>query len=147
MRVVSLPAKFEVRDDQRRVRGKARWSLHVPFEWLHSNKHTPVDKIIRVVADDLNNEPHSDESIEKVLGPLKVEEFDWRKMDMCPRTLRHIGDELRVLYLYWGGNNAVLRSWSEPDGLPRLRKLQRIHVSIPKVSRRHPECGIWQGFP
>ena len=107
----------------------------MPFEWLHKDHHPPVEKIIRVVADDLGNEPHSDESIEEVLAPFQVEELDWRKMDICPMTLRRIGDQLRVLYLYWGGNNAVLRSWSEPDGLPRLKKLQQIHVSVSKVSR------------
>ncbi|KAK0630393.1 hypothetical protein B0T17DRAFT_636416 [Bombardia bombarda] len=62
------------------------------------------------------------------LAKIDVEVLDWSKLDMCPETIRTSCQDVRVLHLYWSGNNAVLRSWSEPEGLPRLKILEMIHL-------------------
>jgi len=135
MRLVQLPAKFEILPFSKDPVENLRRDLEIPFIWLRDIAR--VRKIIKVVADDPENEPHSDEVIEEALKSFDVEELDWKKKDICPRTLRRIGDHLRVLDLYWGGNNAVLRAWSEPDGLPRLSKLEVVRVRVVKVSQNH----------
>lgn len=40
-------------------------------------------------------------------------------------------NKLKVLDLRWSGNNAVLRAWSEPQGLPLLQELQTVNIIVP----------------
>ena len=41
----------------------------------------------------------------------------------------------REVHLWWSGNNAILRSWSEPEGLARIKKLDTIHLYETEVRR------------
>lgn len=41
-------------------------------------------------------------------------------------------NKLRVLDLRWSGNDAVLRAWSEPRGLPLLQNLQTVNIILPE---------------
>jgi hypothetical protein len=134
LRIVSLPPKFEIHAPQHRIvedHSSKRWALHLPFKYLDA--HANVKRILKIIADDIDNPPHSDQGIEMALERFGVEELDWRKKDLCPRTIRRIGENLRVLRLYWGGNNAVLRAWSEPEGLPKLRNLEQIQLVVTQV--------------
>lgn len=58
------------------------------------------------------------------------EDGDEKKRKDEKEPLRHT---LRVLRLWWNGDNAVLRGWSDPDGLRKLEKLSRIHLTTRKV--------------
>ncbi|KAF4968446.1 hypothetical protein FSARC_4140 [Fusarium sarcochroum] len=95
------------------------------FEWLGGKG---VARIINVVVDDLKTPSHSDQAIEKALLPFDVEILDWRRLDLDPVSLCRIGNQLREIYLYWGGRNAVLRAWSEKEGLARIPTLEVIHL-------------------
>lgn len=79
-----------------------------------------VRKIIRLIVDDDDTCPHQDDVIER-LNKFDVEEFQWRKMDVSSVILRHAVPRVRTLRLFSSGNHAVLREWSSPDGLNRLR--------------------------
>jgi hypothetical protein len=57
---------------------------------------------------------------------------------MCPFTIYRTCPNLREVILHWSGSNAVLRGWSEPEGLTRLPKLKRLELKRPKVCR-HPK--------
>lgn len=57
-----------------------------------------------------------------------IEVLDWRRVDLCPETIRRSVPSVRILYLQWSGSNAVLRGWSEPEGLVQLEELQYIHL-------------------
>ena len=124
LRVVSAPFKFEGAPEDKH-------DFPVVFEWLL--KRAGVKHIVRVVADDIENPPCDDERIEGALANLVVEELDWRKNDLCPRTIQKVGNDLRVLWLYWAGNNAILRAWSEPEGLAKLPNLEEIYLNVTKV--------------
>jgi len=56
--------------------------------------------------------------------------FIGRKSDLCTETIITAAPDTREVSLYWSGNNAVLRGWSEPGGLNLLTKLEvvRLHV-------------------
>ncbi|KAF5673912.1 intracellular serine [Fusarium heterosporum] len=95
------------------------------FEWL---KQRGVTNIIKVIVDDLKSPSHSDEAIEKSLKPFKVEILDWRRLDLDPTSLSEIGGCLREVNLHWSGSNAVLRAWSEKDGLARIPTLEVINL-------------------
>lgn len=40
-------------------------------------------------------------------------------------------NQLRKLDLQWSGNTAVLRAWSEPEGLPSLPHLNEVNIIVP----------------
>ncbi|KAL7795975.1 hypothetical protein V8C37DRAFT_414279 [Trichoderma ceciliae] len=108
-----------------------------------------VRRILKVEVDDSGKTPHSDESIRNSLDKIVVKHLDWSKTDLDPRLICQLSsnaeasnadpenkspatrNELREITLKWSGNNAVLRSWSEFEGLPQLPKLETINLSIP----------------
>lgn len=89
--------------------------------------------MIRVIVDDTLEPAHSDEAIEKALWNLKVDIWDWKKVDICTETIITASPDVKEVYLYWSGNNAVLRGWSELGGLPLLKKLKRVHLHVDQV--------------
>lgn len=114
------------------------------FEWLQVKMG--IKKIFRVVVDD-TRAPHSDEEIINVLAgkgtrgrarlqSFDVEILDWRKTDLCPVVVQSAAPNLRELHLRWSGSNAVLRGWSEPEGLPKLEQLKTIHLHYIEVERK-----------
>lgn len=105
---------------------RGRRDMEVLFKWLYDEKG--VRNIIKVLVHDEEDPPHSDESIETALNRFEVEILDWRKMDLCPVTIFRSCENLREVHLRWSGNNAILRSWSEADGLVRLKKLKLIQI-------------------
>jgi hypothetical protein len=100
------------------------------FQWLRDKG---VQRILKVIVDDLQEPAHSDEAIEEALKGFSVEILDWRKLDICPETICKASDELREVYLRWTGNNATLRAWSEPEGLKKLQQLRKVHLAVKQV--------------
>ena len=100
------------------------------FAWLSKEKQ--VKQIIRVIVDDFKD-PHSDDIIEKCLSLFKIDILDWSKPDLDPDLIYNACPDVRELHLRWGGNNAVLRAWSERDGLPRLTLLRKVTLHYGKV--------------
>ncbi|GKZ19601.1 hypothetical protein AbraIFM66951_002875 [Aspergillus brasiliensis] len=94
------------------------------FLWLKKKK---VKHIIHLTVDDYKD-PHDDEVIHKCLSGLRVDVLDWSKPDLDPEMLCAACPEVRELHLRWGGNNAILRAWGEPDGLRTLPCLRKIHL-------------------
>nr|RBR01851.1 hypothetical protein FVER53263_11217 [Fusarium verticillioides] len=105
--------------------GRGRDDLTVFFNWL---KGKGVKHILKVMVDDLRDPSHSDKSLEDCLRPFEVEILDWTKVDLCPETILTACRNVRQLYLRWSGNRAVLRAWSEPEGLAKLEKLEAVHL-------------------
>jgi hypothetical protein len=110
--------------------GKGRNDMIFLFNFLRNKS---VKRVIRVIVDDTLEPSHSDEAIETALGGLKVEIWDWKKIDLCTETIVTAAPDAREVCLYWSGNNAVLRGWSEPGGLPQLKKLEKVHLHVGKV--------------
>jgi hypothetical protein len=110
--------------------GKGRNDMEFFFNFL---RNKGVKRVIRVIVDDTLEPAHSDEVIEKALGGLKVEVWDWRKIDLCTQTIVTAAPDTREVCLYWSGNNAVLRGWSEPGGLNLLEKLEKVNLHVEQV--------------
>ncbi|KAF4994268.1 hypothetical protein FGRMN_5906 [Fusarium graminum] len=128
-----------------------RQDMEFFFNWLYTKG---VRRILKVEVEESNIKPHSDESIQKSLEKIVVEHLDWQKMDLDPRLICQLarkanhpsyededGDgtngpsnELREVTLRWSGNNAVLRGWSEPEGLPLLKRLRAVNINYPPQS-------------
>lgn len=111
---------------------KGRRDYEAIFKWLKSNS---VKQIIHLFVEDYSPCSHSDESIELALRGLKViKTWDWHKLDIDSATLLKAAPDVQEIVLYWSGTNAVLRGWSEPEGLHRLANLRKITVHGTPVS-------------
>ncbi|KAJ0422256.1 peptidase S8/S53 domain-containing protein [Aspergillus carlsbadensis] len=111
-----------------RNRATGRDDLGKFFSWLQEKQ---VRYIIKVMVSEDSKRPHSDEAIINALKPFQVEILDWQKLDLCPAVLQEVGKDwsnLHEIHLRWSGNNAVLRAWSEPEGLAMLEHLTTLHV-------------------
>lgn len=111
--------------------GKGRTDMKPLFTWLRDIKK--VKTVLRVIVDDLQEPAHSDEAIESCLAGFGVEIWDWKKRDLSPEVIQAVAPNARVVHLYWGGNNAVLRAWSESEGLKKLLKLETVHLHVQQV--------------
>ncbi len=121
------------------------------FDWLYKKG---VRHIIRVIVDDsgdLGATVHTDDAIQESIEKFVVEHLDWKKSDLDPETILHVSSkvekavsspqnpgkeelvldrQLSDLYLRWSGSNAVLRGWSEPEGLAMLPRLKKIYLTL-----------------
>lgn len=121
------------------------------FQWLHKKG---VRHIIKVSVQDSGDKVHCDQAIQESLEPFVIDRLDWQKTDLNPETILHASSkalvnaddpnnvekmlpdrQLKELWLRWSGNNAILRAWSEPEGLPRLAQLQTIHLFRPPFEK------------
>ncbi|KAF2237414.1 hypothetical protein EV356DRAFT_530136 [Viridothelium virens] len=105
--------------------GNGRGDLVKVFESLKG-----VNTILKVTVDDLKPPAHSDEAIEDALRGKNVEIWDWKKIDLCPEVIYNAAPKATEIHLHWSGNNAVLRGWSEEDGLPKLTQLRKIELYV-----------------
>ncbi|KAM0565038.1 hypothetical protein ACHAP9_008779 [Verticillium nonalfalfae] len=117
--------------------GRGRTDMIYFFDWLRKKN---VKRIIRVIVQEVDGQPsHSDEAIERALAGFQVEALDWQKPDLDPDTICAVSEELRELTLHWRGNNAVLKGWSDNDGLRRLRHLEKVHMHIHRLPAGYDE--------
>ncbi|KAL6361224.1 hypothetical protein LRP88_04688 [Fusarium phalaenopsidis] len=101
--------------------GAGRRDLCYVFDRLRKKG---VKTILKVFIDDSSMPAHSDEAIEDALKSMDVEVWDWNKTDLCTEVIYKVAPKAREVHLYWSGNNAVLRGWSEEGGLKKLRSLK-----------------------
>lgn len=59
------------------------------------------------------------------IGSQAKDIFDKNDVEAIPKN------QLRKLDLQWSGNTAVLRAWSEPEGLPSLPHLNEVKIIVP----------------
>lgn len=130
------------------------------FDWLYKKGVRHIIRLSVQDPGDAGEKVHGDWAIQKALERFIVERLDWQKTDLDPETILHVSSkaleietptskdskdverlpnrQLKELCLRWSGSNAVLRAWSEPEGLPNLTQLERIYLFKPpldKVSR------------
>ncbi|KAK1990876.1 hypothetical protein LX36DRAFT_663825 [Colletotrichum falcatum] len=138
-------------------RALGRQDMEFFFDWLYNKG---VRRILKVEVDDSGKIPHSDQAIQISLEKIMVEHLDWQKTDLDPRVICQISSKaepagpgasressalsntnngLREVTLKWSGNNAVLRAWSELEGLPQLPNLQVVNLNVPAQSDLYDE--------
>lgn len=130
IKVHSQPASSDSSGNTPEIAVEGRSDMMFFFDWLRDKG---VKRILKVTVDDREGIPHSDEAIEKVLYEFDAEIPDWQKVDLCPVTICKASKKLEEMYLHWSGNNAVLRAWSEPDGLKILEDLKKVHLYVHRV--------------
>lgn len=104
------------------------------FKWL---RYQGVRKIIKVIVVDDGEIPHSDQAIEECLEGFDIEILDWKKLDICSKPICRAARDVRNIYLYSTGSNAVLMSWSGERGLVQLGKVWPSYFSSVTVAGRN----------
>ena len=108
-----------------------RTDLVMIFDWLKERQS--VTNILEVIVDDnldsqgLGRGPygHSDQAIIKCLEDLKIETWNWMRLDISSNLIDQIsGKYVKEVHLYCGGSEAVLRNWSDKGGLPTLKNVR-----------------------
>lgn len=70
----------------------------------------------------------------KALYGFKVEEWDWKKMDICSDVIHESSPAVREVSLYSSGNNAVLMGWASEEGLGNRKKFPLVsHARVSTV--------------
>lgn len=129
--VVAAPGRHPLHSSIKKSDGLGRTDLIILFTWLKETKS--VKTILKVIVEDLEEPSHSDEAIETCLSGMGVEVWDWRKTDLCSEVIYRVSPDMRELHPYWTGRNAVLRGWSEAEGLKKLRKLEQVYLHVLQV--------------
>lgn len=126
----SRPQRARIADQQD---GDGRTDVQTVFELL---REKGVKTILEVTVDDLEHPAHSDLAIEQALcwgnssQTMNVEIWNWKKVDVSPDLIYKVASDVTSVQLYWSGRNAVLRAWSEEEGLPKLTKLRHITLHV-----------------
>ncbi|KAK8172111.1 hypothetical protein BKA80DRAFT_262081 [Phyllosticta citrichinensis] len=106
--------------------GMGRHDYVAVFEWLRKKG---VRRIINLSVNDRKDPAHSEEAIEESLQGIEVIKlWDWQKPDLSSETIFNAAKNVEQVCLYWNGNNAILRSWSEPEGLSKLKNLAKVTI-------------------
>ena len=102
--------------------------LYMIFAWL--KERVMVKNIVEVVVEDFEEQgkkSHSDQTIEECLRDLNVEIWNWKRMNIPSDVIYNAaGENVKVVYLYCSGIKAVLQSWSDRNGLARLKNVGSI---------------------
>ena len=93
-----------------------------------------IKKIISVVVNDDAGHPHSDLAIVQALREFHVEEWDWKKTNLCSEVIYEAARSTRKIRLYSSGNRGVLRSWSAEDGLQKL-EMVGLNLSTSQITQ------------
>ncbi|KAK0632448.1 hypothetical protein B0T14DRAFT_490811 [Immersiella caudata] len=109
-------------------KARGRYDMLFFFHWLREVKK--VKRILKVIVEDCEQPSHSDEAIELCLEDFHVETLDWSKPDLDPDTARKASSGLGEVVLHWTGNNALLRSWSDPEIRNQLPNLSMINLIV-----------------
>ncbi|KAK4222100.1 hypothetical protein QBC38DRAFT_504306, partial [Podospora fimiseda] len=108
-------------------KGKGLQYMYPIFRWL---KDQGVKSVLKVTVIDDVEPSHSDQVIEECLNELNVRTWNWYKVDLCCDVILKSASNARDVTLYSSGNNAVLKGWSSPEGLPKLKQGLESHKRL-----------------
>jgi hypothetical protein len=91
-----------------------------------------VREIIKVMVVDDRDPPHADSAIIEALYGFKVEEWDWKRIDLCSDIICESSPFVREASLYASGNNAVLMGWASAEGLGNRDKFPHVRRCLPQ---------------
>ncbi|KUJ15360.1 putative subtilisin [Mollisia scopiformis] len=117
-------------ETQSELHRKGRSDLVAVFDWLWRRG---VREIIKVMVVDDGDIPHANDAIVEALYGFKVEEWDWKRVDLCSDVIYESSPAVREVSLYSSGNNAVLMGWASAEGLGNREKfphLEKVNLFV-----------------
>lgn len=96
------------------------------LKWL---KHKKVEIIMKLKVPDRLVNPHDDIEMADQIDDFKVEDLDWKVLDLSIANLRHgTKQRLEKLHLYSSGNRAVVSHWFSNEGINSLSKVGHYEI-------------------
>ncbi|OBT68012.1 hypothetical protein VE03_01564 [Pseudogymnoascus sp. 23342-1-I1] len=132
------PPPSETKSDLHR---NGRSDLVAVFDWLWG---MGVREIIRVIVVDDGDLSHADTAIVEALYGFKVEEWDWKRVDLCSDVIYESSPHIREVSLYSSGNNAVLMGWASAEGLGNRDKFPHLEKVNLFVQDGLEDNGTWK---
>ncbi|KAL7961526.1 hypothetical protein V8C34DRAFT_311755 [Trichoderma compactum] len=108
-----------------------------------------VTQILRLEVEDRQAPSHMDAAIERAIQgrdstddqfswrPIGVHTWDWRKPDLSTDVIAFAAPTVKVVNLYWSGNQTVLKSWGCSEGIPRLHSTTGVEKIFIHASPQH----------
>ncbi|KAL6802692.1 hypothetical protein GGI42DRAFT_360393 [Trichoderma sp. SZMC 28013] len=96
-------------------------------------KDRKVQKIFKIIVNDLIGQPHPDEMITRLVYDFGVEYWDWKKLDMNIETILEAAPNVKEVSLHSSGIYSALQGWASEGGLivlPKLAMQCAAHLSI-----------------
>lgn len=109
------------------------------FKWLRTRG---VERVMEIIIEDDLDDPTTDAEIQSTLKDLCTEIWNWRKYDISADTIVQAAPHARELYLYTTGKKAVLREWSDEEGLHKLKNVSRRSKVIPGKDNADARCKL-----
>ena len=88
------------------------------FDFLRKQN---VEKIFKIIVNDLVGPPHSDRSIVELTKEFHVEHWEWRKLDISSDAILRAAPEVKSVVLHSSGNFSVLQGWACKHGQAKLQ--------------------------
>lgn len=88
------------------------------LQWLRVVKG--VTRILNLRVLDSQHEPHAEETIEESVKGLRIEELNWKRMDLSIDSILEAAPNVQILHLYSSGSWTPLRHWIGSQGLDTL---------------------------
>ncbi|RAL61211.1 hypothetical protein DID88_010290 [Monilinia fructigena] len=129
--VESQPAKRDGSMPQTELHRNGRSDLVAIFEWLWQRGVREIIKVMVIVIDN-GNPPHASGAIVDALYGFEIEEWNWKKIDLCSDVISESSLAVREVSLYSSGKNAVLMGWAS-EGLGNREKfphLEKINLYV-----------------
>ncbi|KAI1635751.1 hypothetical protein F4809DRAFT_612809 [Biscogniauxia mediterranea] len=135
---VSIPATRHVplpADDQSMPLENPRLGRTDLIDVFNKLFELKVKFIWRLEVEDRQRPSHTDSAIERAIqgrdstgdevfrDPISIHTWDWRKPDLSTDVIAFAAPTVKVVNLYWSGNQTVLKAWGCSEGIPRLHSI------------------------
>ncbi|KAH8802523.1 putative subtilisin [Xylogone sp. PMI_703] len=124
---------------QPEIHRNGRSDLVAVFDWLWRRG---VREIIKVMVVD-GDPPHANGAIVEALYGFKVEEWDWKRVDLSSDVISESSLAIREVSLYSSGNDAVLMGWASAEGLGNRKKFPHLEKVNLFVQEGLEDNGRW----
>lgn len=127
LKVVSIPNLDKVRSQPCAAQISNLRGIEVLciLDWLRLVKG--VRKILTLRVLDSRYQPHSEQTIERAICRLGVEELDWKRQDVSARMVRKAAKSAHTLHLYASGAWTPLYHWIGEQGVTVTVSFSSMH--------------------
>lgn len=109
------------------IGSEVKWIL----DWLREVKG--VSRVLKLRVLDSRHRPHSEQTIEKAIQFLDIEELDWKRLDLSTKVIEVAAQKVHTLHLYASGSWTPVYHWTSPGGLDSL-KVSSIYSYVDEVN-------------
>ncbi|KAI0849800.1 hypothetical protein F5Y00DRAFT_234886 [Daldinia vernicosa] len=109
------------------------------LDWLRDKG---VYEIIELIVPDRLVNPHNEVEIAKYVKDFKVENLNWRILDMSISVFQdeETKERIEYLHLYSSGKRAVISHWLSNEGVASLKNLKTLDIYVIQELMTRQEC-------